>query len=101
MISYAQASLGAEIEIPTLDGMHKLKVPDGTPSGTVLRVRGKGVPVLNGRGKGDLYVTVKVQTPTKLSRRHRELLAELAEIEGVENRPERRTLLSKVKDIFG
>ena len=100
-ISYSQAVLGADIEIPTLEGQHKLRVPDGTQSGTVLRVRGKGVPVLNGRGKGDLYVTLKVQTPSKLSKRQRELLHELAELDGVENKPERRTLISKVKDIFG
>jgi molecular chaperone DnaJ len=100
-ISYSQAALGAEIEIPTLDGAYKLKVAEGTQSGTVLRIRGKGVPVLNGRGKGDLYVMLKVHTPSKLSKRHRELLHELSELEGVENKPERRTLLSKVKDIFG
>jgi molecular chaperone DnaJ len=100
-ISYSQAVLGAEIEIPTLDGMHKLRVPEGTQSGSVLRVRGKGVPVLNGRGRGDLYVMVKVHTPAKLSKRQRELLQELEKLDGVENKPERRTLLSKVKDIFG
>ena len=100
-ISYSQAVLGAEIEIPTLDGPHKLRVPDGTQSGTVLRVKGKGVPVLNSRGKGDLYVALKVHTPTKLSKRQKELLHELAGLDGVENKPERRTLLSKVKDIFG
>jgi molecular chaperone DnaJ len=100
-ISYSQAVLGAEIEIPTLEGTHKLKVPDGTQSGTVMRIRGKGVPVLNGRGKGDLYVMLKVHTPSKLTKRQRELLHELAELDGVENKPERRTLMSKVKDIFG
>lgn len=100
-ISYAQAVLGAEIEIPTLDGPHKLRIPEGTQSGSVLRIRGRGVPVLNGRGKGDLYVALKVHTPTKLSKRQRELLNELAALDGVENKPERRSLLSKVKDIFG
>ena len=100
-ISYSQAALGTEIEIPTLEGAHKLEIPAGTQSGTVLRVKGKGVPVLKQRGKGDLYVALKIQTPTKLTKRHRELLHELAELDGVENKPERRTLLSKVKDIFG
>jgi molecular chaperone DnaJ len=100
-ISYSQAVLGSEIEIPTLEGTHKLRIPEGTQSGTVLRVRSKGVPVLNGRGKGDLYVALKVHTPAKLSKRQRELLNELAQLDGVENKPERRTLLSKVKDIFG
>jgi molecular chaperone DnaJ len=100
-VSFAQAALGAEIEIPTLDGTHVLKVPEGLQSESQIRLRGKGVPVLNGRGKGDLIVTVHVRTPNKLNRRQRELLEQLAETEGMENRPERRTLLKKVKDIFG
>ena len=100
-VSFAQLALGTEIEIPTLDGTHLLKVPDGTQSGTVFRLRNKGVPVLNGHGKGDLFVEVKVQVPAKLNKRQKELLQELAAIGQVENKPERRTLFSKVKDIFG
>jgi len=100
-ISFTQAALGTEIEIPTLDGVHKLKIPEATQSGTVFRIKGKGVPVLNGHGKGDLMIAVKVQTPTKLTKRQREILQELGENLRVENKPERRTLLSKVKDIFG
>ncbi len=100
-ISFTQAALGAEITVPTLEGDHVLKVPEATQSGTTLRVRGKGVPVLNGRGKGDLYVEVRVQTPGKLSKRQRELLQELEGSLSVENKPEPRTLLGKVKDIFG
>jgi molecular chaperone DnaJ len=100
-ISYTQAALGAEISVPTLEGEHVLKVPDGTQSGTTLRIRGKGVPVLNGHGKGDLFVEVRVQTPSKLNKRQRELLQELEGLTHVENRPQRRTLLGKVKDIFG
>ena len=100
-VSFAQSALGAEIEVPTLEGPHSLKVPEGTQSGTTFRLRGKGVPALNGHGKGDLYIEVKVQTPTKLSKRERELLQELGALSGVENRPVHRTLLSKVKNIFG
>ena len=100
-ISYAQAALGAEISVPTLEGEQVLKVPDGTQSGTTLRIRGKGVPVLSGHGKGDLFVEVRVQTPSKLNKRQRELLQELKGLTHVENRPQRRTLLGKVKDIFG
>jgi molecular chaperone DnaJ len=100
-ISFTQASLGTEIQVPTLEGEHTLKVPDGTQSGTTLKIRGKGVPVLNGHGKGDLFVEVRVQTPTKLNKRQRELLQELDSMTRVENTPQRRTLLSKVKDIFG
>jgi molecular chaperone DnaJ len=100
-VSYAQAALGDEIPVPTLEGEHTLKVPDGTQSGATLRIRGKGVPVLNGHGKGDLYVEIRVQTPTKLNKRQRELLQELDGLTRVENKPQRRTLLGKVKDIFG
>lgn len=99
-ISITQAALGAEIKIPTLDGEHTLKVPEGTQSGTAFRVRHKGVPVLNGHGKGDLFVEVRVQTPAKLTRRQRELLEELHQLSSVENKLERRTLLSKMKDMF-
>ncbi len=100
-VSFAQAALGAELNIPTLEGAEKLKIPEGTQSGTVFKLRNRGVPVLNGRGKGDLYVEVKVHTPAKLSKRQRELLEEFAATDGVENRPERSTILGKVKDIFG
>jgi molecular chaperone DnaJ len=75
-------------------------VPDGVQSGTTLKIKGKGVPVLNSHGKGDLFVEVRVQTPAKLTRRQRELLQELDTLSRVENKPQRRTLLGKVKDIF-
>ena len=100
-VSFAQAALGAEITVPTLEGEHVLKVPETTQSGTTLRIKGKGVPILNGHGKGDLYVEVRVQTPGKLNKRQRDLLHELEATTRVENRPQRRTLLGKVKDIFG
>ncbi len=99
-VSFPQAALGAELDIPTLEGTHKLKIPEGTQSGTTLRVRHKGVPALNGHGRGDLFVTVKVQTPTKLTKRQRELLQELGLMTEVENKPEDSSLLNKVKDIF-
>jgi molecular chaperone DnaJ len=100
-ISFTQAAMGAEITVPTLEGEQVLKVPEGTQSGTTLRIRGKGVPVLNGHGKGDLFVEVRVQTPGKLNKRQRELLLELESMTKVENRPQHRTLLGRVKDIFG
>ncbi len=100
-VSYTQAALGTELKVPTMDGEQTLKVPDGTQSGTVFRIKNRGVPVLNGHGKGDLFVEVRIQTPTKLNKRQRELLAELGAITPVENRPQRRTLLGKVKDMFG
>jgi molecular chaperone DnaJ len=99
-ISFSQAALGTEIKVPTIDGEHLLKVPDGTQSGTTFRVRNKGVPVLNGHGKGDLFVEVRVQVPSKLNKRQRELLQEFDGMTQIENTPQRRTLLGKVKDIF-
>jgi molecular chaperone DnaJ len=100
-ISFAQAALGAEIVIPTLDGEHKLKVPEGTQTGTTFRIRGKGVPALQSSGKGDLFVKVRVQTPSKLNKKQRELLEELGSTFTLENKPEPRSLFEKVKEIFG
>ena len=100
-ISFSQAALGTEIMVPTMEGEHLLKIPEGTQSGATFRVRHKGVPVVNSHGKGDLFVEVKVQTPSKLNKRQRELLQELDGLGRIENKPQRKTLLSKVKDIFG
>jgi molecular chaperone DnaJ len=99
-VSYGQAALGAEIAIPTLEGDYKMKVPEGTQAGTQIKLRGRGVPVLNGHGKGDLYVQIKVQTPTKLTKRQKELLQELEADSSVDNKPEKQSLMSKMKDMF-
>jgi molecular chaperone DnaJ len=100
-ISFSQAALGAEIVIPTLDGEHKLKIPEGTQTGTTLRVKGKGVPALQQSGKGDMFVQLRVQTPVKLNKKQRELLEELGNTSVMENKPEPRSLFEKVKEIFG
>jgi len=99
-ISIPQAALGTEIQVPTLDGEYTLKVPEGTQTGTTFKAKGKGVPVLNGHGRGDLFVEVKLQTPSKLTKRQRELLEELQTMISVENKPVSRSLLHKVKEIF-
>jgi molecular chaperone DnaJ len=99
-ISFTQAALGATVKIPTLDGEATLDIPEGTQSGTSFRVRRKGVPVLNGSGRGDLFVEVKVNTPTKLTREQREMMEQLAQTLGHENKPEKRSLLNKMKDMF-
>ena len=98
-ISFAQAALGAEITVDTLDGEEKLKIPTGTQTGTVFRLRGKGMPALGGRGKGDLFVSVTVITPTSLTREQRKLLEQLAEFENKDL--EDKGLVDKVRDIFG
>ena len=98
-ITFAQAALGAEVGVKTLHGNESLKVPAGTQTGTVFRVRGQGMPVLGGRGKGDLFVSVSVITPTSLNREQRKLLEQLAKIE-TEDLQDKR-LVDKVRDIFG
>ncbi len=100
-LSVTQASMGAEIRVPTMEGEHTLRIPDGTQPGTTFRIRNKGVPLLNGHGKGDLYVEVRVQIPTKLNKRQKELLQELETTTKVNNEPMVRSLLGKVKDMFG
>jgi molecular chaperone DnaJ len=98
-ITFAQAALGAEISVKTLDEEERLKIAVGTQTGTVFRLKGKGMPVLGGRGKGDLFVAVTVITPTSLTREQRKLLEQLAEVENKDL--EDRGLVDKVRDIFG
>jgi len=100
-VSFGQLALGAEVEIPTLYGPHKLKVPEGTQTGARFRIKNKGVPVINRNTKGDLFVQVVAQTPHKLTKRQRELLQELEGLTKVENTPQKSGLFAKVKDIFG
>lgn len=99
-ISFSQAALGDDIQVPTLEGSATLKVPPGTQSNTRFRLRGQGVPDPRGYGRGDQYVTVKVVTPTRLTPRQRELLKELAEISGEEEAtgPGGKGFFDRVKD---
>jgi len=98
-VTFAQAALGAEITVKTLDGEQQVKIPAGTQTGTVFRLKGHGVPVLGGRGRGDLFVSVTVITPTTLTREQRTLLEQLAKIESSDL--EDKGLMDKVRDIFG
>jgi molecular chaperone DnaJ len=100
-ISFAQAALGGEIEVPTLDGRGRLRVPPGTQSGTVLRVRGKGVPRRVVGGRGDQLVEVTVEVPTQLTARQKELIAALAEELGENVQPQQATFMEKLKNLFG
>ena len=81
--------------------METIKIPEGTQSGREFKLRGKGVPHLNERGKGDLVVEIRVATPTKLTRQQRELMKQLEETMVVENEPHSRGLFGKMKDMFG
>jgi len=99
-VSFPQAALGAEIEIEGVDGPVMLKVPEGTQSGKEIRIRGKGVPYLNEKGRGDLIVKVLVQIPKKLSKAQRDLITELGKSMSVENKPTSPGILEKMKDLF-
>ena len=100
-VSIAQAALGTEIEVPTLDGSAKVKVPAGTQSGQMFRLRGRGVTNLAGYGKGDELVRIVVETPKKLTARQRELLEEFARIAGEDVHPMSKSFLDKVKSMLG
>jgi molecular chaperone DnaJ len=98
-ISFAQAALGAEIQVKTLDGEEQLKIPPGTQTGTVFRIKSQGMPALGGRGKGDLFVAVTLVTPKTLTKEQRKLLEQLAEIEDTGFEDE--SFMDKVRNIFG
>jgi molecular chaperone DnaJ len=102
-LSMAQATLGTELQVPGLNGEETLKVPEGTQSGAVFRLKGKGLPDPHGGGRGDLYFHVRVLTPTKLTREQRKLMEQLHATMKVENKPAERdsNIFDKVKDIFG
>ncbi len=96
-ITFAQAALGAELEIPTIDGKVKYDIPEGTQSGTVFRLKGKGIPSINGRGRGDQYVTVYIETPRNLNKEQKEALKKFAETMGESNYEERKKFFGKKK----
>jgi len=79
--TFTQAALGADVFVRTIEGEEKIKIPAGTQTGTVIRIKGKGMPVLGGRGRGDLYVSASVVTPSTLTREQRKLLEQLALVE--------------------
>ncbi|MDI3327029.1 MAG: molecular chaperone DnaJ [Alicyclobacillaceae bacterium] len=99
-ITFVQAALGDEIEVPTLEGRVKLKIPPGTQTGTSFRLKGKGIPRLRGGGRGDQHVHVVVVTPTKLSDRARELLRELGRELGEDTHEQGQTFFERMKAAF-
>jgi len=100
-INIAQAALGAEVEIPTVDGLAKLKIPTGTQPGKVLTLRSKGIPHLRGNGRGDQKVIVNVEVPTRLNAEQRGLFEQLAKSLGSEVRPQERSFLDWLKETLG
>ena len=100
-ISFTQASLGAEINVPTIDGHDKLKVPRGTQHGALFRVTGKGLPNLRNGRRGDLVIVTKIEMPKKLSTKQEKLLREFAETENESVLPESQGFLKKMKDLLG
>ncbi len=100
-ISFTTAALGGAVEIPDLDGdTNTIDIPSGIQSGKQLRVRGAGMPVLQGRGRGDLVAEIVVETPTRLSKDQKELLKQFQETETGEECPESRSFFDKLKDVF-
>ena len=94
-ITYAQAVLGGTLEIPTIDGKVKYDIPEGTQTGSVFRLRGKGIPVLNGRGRGDQYVTVTIETPKNLNKEQKEALKKFSDLLGESNYEKRKSFFKK------
>ncbi|GAG55156.1 unnamed protein product [marine sediment metagenome] len=99
-VSFAIASLGGELVVPTLNGKASIRVPEGTQNGTLFRLKDKGMPQLQGARKGDLMVRVQVEVPTKLNRKQKELLNTFAESLGDRNRPIHESFLEKAKRFF-
>ncbi len=99
-INLAQAVLGDDIEIETFDGPQTVRIPEGTQPGTQFKLRNLGVPQLNSRARGDLYVHVDVQVPKKLSKDQRRLFEQVREVLPVENTPHEKSMFEKVKDFF-
>ena len=96
-ITFPQAVLGAELEIPTIDGKVKYDLPEGTQSGTTFRLKGKGIPFLNGHGRGDQYVTVYIETPRNLTKEQKEAMLHFADSLGENNYEERKKFFKKFK----
>jgi molecular chaperone DnaJ len=100
-VSFTTAALGGTIEVPGLDRqVHEIKLPAGIQSGKQIRQRGAGMPVLNGRGHGDMVIQVEVETPTRLSARQKELLEEFRKTETGEECPASTSFFGKLKSLF-
>lgn len=99
-ISFPEAVLGTQVDVPTLEGKVKMKIPAGTQSGKVFRLRGKGIEVLGGAGKGDELVTILVEVPQEITKRQRQLIEELAAEFGEEVHPQQKSFFEKLRGLF-
>lgn len=99
-ISFSQAALGTEVEVPTLHGRVSMKIPDGTQSGQKMKLRNKGITKLGGYGLGDQIITIHVETPTKLSKEQRELFARLSDLEQNSSNPMTKGFFDRVRELF-
>lgn len=99
-IAFSQAALGTTLEVPTLDGNVKLKIPAGTQTGKVFRIKGKGIPSLQGGGRGDQHVRVFVEVPMQLTKEQRDLLEKFAALSGKDSLPQSRSFWEKVGDLL-
>jgi molecular chaperone DnaJ len=99
-VNVAQATLGAEVEIPTVDGPTKLKIPSGTQPGKVLTIKGKGVPNLRSTGRGDQLVIINIDVPTHLTAEQRKLFESLAQTLGSQVLPQEKGFMDILKDMF-
>lgn len=100
-ITFAQAALGGDLEVPTLDGKVRYAIPEGTQTGTTFRLRSKGIPVVGYQNRrGDQYVTVVVETPKNLTKDQKDLLRKFSESTGEESNPKRKSFFEKVRDNF-
>jgi molecular chaperone DnaJ len=100
-VTFSQAALGAEIPVPSLEGDETVTIPEGTQTGSIFRLKGKGIVSLQGQGRGDLFVVTTIVTPTRLSREQRKLLEQFSSLEEKNQDNLKRRLKSKVRDIFG
>ena len=99
-ISFSQAALGSEIEVPTLGGRVAMKIPEGTQSGQKMKLRNKGITKLGGYGFGDQIITIHVETPAKLSKEQKEIFHRLQEMEQNSSNPMTKGFFDRVKEIF-
>jgi molecular chaperone DnaJ len=100
-ITFTQATLGAEVVVPTIDGRVSYQVHEGTQPGDVFKLKGKGIPHLGGRGRGDQFVRITIEVPKNLSAKQKEILQEFDSVADEKNYQKRKNFFDKIKNMFG